>query len=146
MTTEDQDPQIYFNLEEVDYSLENPQALSDWLSGIAVAENKTISLLEYILCSDSYILKINKEYLDHDYYTDIITFPLQESPLEATIFISVDRVKENAELYNCSEQDEMHRVMAHGLLHLLGFNDKTTDEKKRMRTQENNCLSQRTFV
>jgi len=102
--------------------------------------------LEYVLCSDEYILKVNKEHLDHDYYTDIITFPLQESPLEATIFISVDRVKENAELYNCSEQDELHRVMVHGLLHLLGYNDKTTDEKKQMRLEEDNCLSERNFV
>lgn len=146
MDTQAHDHPVSFSTEEIDYNIEHSAAVSSWLITTAAERDKEISLLEYVLCSDEYILKVNKEHLDHDYYTDIITFPLQESPLEATIFISVDRVKENAELYNCSEQDELHRVMVHGLLHLLGYNDKTTDEKKQMRLEEDNCLSERNFV
>jgi len=86
------------------------------------------------------LLEINKKYLDHDYYTDIITFPLQESPIEATIYISIDRVKENAATYKVEFKHELHRVIVHGLLHLLGHKDKTDEEQKLMSAMEDKCL------
>jgi len=137
---------IQFASVEIDFELENQDAIALWLTDIAQAESRSLSLLEYVLCSDEYLLAINKEYLNHDYYTDIITFPLQESPLEATIYISIERVKENAQLYNCKFEDELHRVIAHGLLHLIGHTDKTDEDKKNMRIQENACLDKRTFL
>lgn len=137
---------IDFITKDIDYQLEHETAISSWIEETIRSHNRVSSLIEYVLCSDDYILKINKEHLSHDYYTDIITFPLQKSPLEATIFISVDRVRENAELYSTRMIDELHRVMIHGILHLLGYNDKTTDEKTEMRTQEDKYLARRTFI
>lgn len=140
-----QDPTITFDFADVAYELEHLEELKQWLVSIGKKEHQEISLLEYIICTDEYLLEINKEYLDHDFYTDIITFPLQEDPLEGTIYISIERVKENADLYKAPIKDELHRVMAHGLLHLLGYKDKTDAEQKEMRNKENHCLSQRSF-
>lgn len=105
-----------------------------------------VEKVDYIFCSDNYLLEINKKYLQHDYYTDIITFPLSENPIEANVFISIDRVKENADLYKVTFEHELHRVMAHGILHLLGYNDSTHEEKQIMRQQEDSLLAQRNFV
>ncbi len=138
--------QITFEVHELDFALEDSSDLNDWLLAIAREEERAISQLEYIFCSDEYLLELNKKYLSHDYYTDILTFPLQESPLEATIYISVERVKENAQLYKTNFIDEMHRVIAHGLLHLIGYNDKTQDDEQNMRLKENSCLEERTFI
>jgi len=137
---------ISFTTQEVSYTLESVEAVSSWLHATALAHHRSIATLEYIFCSDDYLLEINKQYLDHDYYTDIITFPLQESPLEATVFISIDRVRENAELYNNTFLDELHRVVVHGLLHLLGYKDSTDDDKAKMRLKEDECLAKRTFL
>lgn len=144
MTT--QLPQITFEVHELDFVVENLTDLNDWLLTIARREERAISQVEYIFCSDEYLLELNKKYLSHDYYTDILTFPLQESPLEATIFISVERVQENAQLYKTNFRDELHRVIAHGLLHLIGYNDKTQDDEQNMRLKENSCLEERTFI
>ncbi len=139
------DSPITFDFADVAYELEQPEAIKQWLLDISKAEEQELSLLEYIFCTDDYLLEINKEYLNHDFYTDIITFPLQQNPLEGTIYISIERIKENADLYKTPVRDELHRVMAHGLLHLLGYKDKTDAEQKEMRTKENDCLSKRIF-
>ncbi|MFK7953352.1 MAG: rRNA maturation RNase YbeY [Ekhidna sp.] len=135
-------PLQYFK-EETEFSLDNADVVSDWLSKLISNNNHSLSDLNYIFCSDDYLLSINKEHLDHDYYTDIITFDSSESEsqIEGDIFISVDRVKENASTLNQPFTRELHRVMAHGLLHLFGFADKTDDEKKLMREKEDLCLS-----
>jgi len=139
-------PLVTFDFADLEYEFKYPEEdIKKWLLEISFRERAEVALLEYIFCTDEYLLEINKEYLEHDYYTDIITFPLQVSPLEGTVFISIERVKENAVLYSSTMSDELHRVMAHGLLHLLGHNDKTDEEKKNMRDQENQCLAQRTF-
>jgi len=138
--------EIVFLTEDIDFQLKQPEAVTDWLLQVANKDEQQVGLLEYVFASDDYVLQVNREHLDHDYFTDIITFPLQNSPLEATIFISVDRVKENADLYKVSFQEELHRVMVHGLLHLLGYDDKTENDKKNMRQQEDRCLAARTFV
>jgi len=135
-----------FYTQEIEFSLEFESKIYQWLSQIAKSENKAISCIEYVFCSDNYLLEINKTHLNHDYYTDIITFPLSNDPIEATIFISIDRIKENSEQYKEIFIDELHRVIAHGLLHLIGYNDKTEEERKVMREKENEVLRMRKFV
>ena len=129
---------ITYHKEEVDFRLPNEDILSRWLTDIAASKNKSISQIAFIFCDDDYLLNINKEYLNHDFYTDIITFPYKQGPeIESDIFISIDRIKENAMLFKSSFKDELIRVMAHGMLHLIGFKDSTEEEKKEMRRKEN---------
>lgn len=129
---------IAFHKEEVEFELPSESKLSKWLDDIAASKDKIISQVVYIFCDDEYLLNINKEYLNHDFYTDIITFPYKQGiEIESDIFISIDRIKENADTYNSTFETELLRVMAHGLLHLLGFNDKTEEEEKEMRNKEN---------
>jgi probable rRNA maturation factor len=109
-------------------------------------EIKELGDLSIILCSDNYLLKINKEYLNHDYYTDIITFNYVEgNRISGDLFISSDRIKENSVEYNTTLIKELYRVMFHGVLHLIGYNDKTVDEKKVMREKEDFYLSEVDF-
>ncbi|AGC76550.1 rRNA maturation RNase YbeY [Nonlabens dokdonensis] len=111
---------------------------SNWLNAVAVSEQKTIGNLSYVFCSDEFLLEINQSYLNHDNYTDIITFDYNEDGLlNGEIYISTDRVVENASRFRESETDELHRVMVHGLLHLCGYPDKTNEEKDVMRKLEN---------
>ncbi len=116
-----------------------------WLNTVAVHENKTIQLLNIVLCSDEFLLTLNQKHLNHDYYTDVITFDLSEQSglIEGEIYISVDRVKENAKLLQQQFIDELHRVMVHGLLHLCGYKDKTPSQQKIMRNKEDEYLSLR---
>jgi len=139
-------PKVTFTSEQIEFQLDQEDHVIDWLLSIAKAELRTVEQIEYIFCTDKYLLQVNKQYLNHDYFTDVITFPLQESPLEATVMISIDRVRENAELYKTTFSNELHRVMVHGLLHLLDYKDSNDEEKKQMRTKENNSLAKRTFV
>lgn len=137
---------ISFFVEDVKFNLKNKTALRAWIKKIVESEGYQIDQINYIFCSDEYLLKINKEHLDHDYLTDIITFPLSDSDtIEADIFISLDRVKENSGKLNLYFLDELHRVIIHGVLHLLGYGDKTSEEKSLMRKKEDLCLSLRDF-
>lgn len=137
---------LNFHIESIDFVLESPDKVFEWLLMAFKDNKKSVSEVDFIFCSDSYLLEINKKYLNHDYFTDIITFPLGSDPIEANIFISVDRVKENAQLYKEEFQDELHRVMVHGVLHLIGYGDKTKQEQEIMRERENHFLSMRSFV
>lgn len=131
---------IFFHSEDVDLTLEE-ELYSQWLGTIANKHNSIILNINYIFCSDEYLLDINRTYLDHDYYTDIITFPYKEGPeIESDIFISLDRIKENALQNQVAEEVELRRVMAHGLLHLIGFNDKTEALKEEMTKAEDESL------
>ena len=109
-------------------------------------EKKSLGDLNYVFCSDKYLLKINRKYLNHNYFTDVITFenPTSEA-ISGDIFISYDRVKDNAKSLRQSRLDELHRVMIHGLLHLLGYSDKNPDQQKVMKSKEDFYLSLRTF-
>ena len=117
--------------------------ISEWITHTTNSENKELKHLNYIFCSDEYLLEINKEYLSHDYYTDIITFDNSEAPndIEGDIFISVDRVYDNANSLNTDQDEELRRVIIHGLLHLIGYNDKTDDQQITMTEKENAYLS-----
>ena len=116
---------------------------SYWLSQIAEKHGFKVNELNYVFCSDDYLLEVNKTYLAHDYYTDIITFDNSEEEgiIESDIFISTDRVEENEKEHDVPRGTEILRVMAHGLLHLCGFKDKTEEEANEMRKQEEACLS-----
>lgn len=129
---------ITFHKENVDFELPKEENLTNWLESIADSEEKKLSELTYVFCSDDYLLNINRQYLNHDYYTDIITFPYKQGKeIESDIFISIDRVKENAIEFNSTFKQEILRVIAHGLLHLMGYKDHTEEDKKVMREKEN---------
>ena len=135
---------INFFQEEVSFQLSHPDILKGWISTIIQNAKQSFDTINFIYCSDNYLFEINKEYLDHDYYTDIITFDNKEdddSALDADIFISIDRVKENATQLNLPFEQELHRVMVHGILHLLGHKDKTEEQKNEMRESEEASLS-----
>ncbi len=135
---------IHYFTEGIDYPLPTA-AVTGWLERVLAKENARAKEINYIFCSDDYLLAMNRQYLNHDTYTDILTFDNADEPgkLEADIYISLDRVKENAATLNINVNDELQRVMVHGLLHLLGYTDKTEEEKKEMREKEDACLSLR---
>lgn len=114
----------------------------EWLYRTAANENKQIDSLTIILCSDEFLLDINRNHLNHDYYTDVITFDLSDRLhfINGEIYISIDRVRENARILNESLIDELYRVIIHGLLHLCGYKDKTTHQQKQMRKKEDGYL------
>lgn len=138
---------INFFTEDTTYQLRQRTEIRSWLKSIAQKEKYSILELNYIFCSDEYLLQINKDFLDHDYYTDIITFDNSEvrGKIEGDIFVSIDRVRDNAQQQKTSLKDELHRVLAHGLLHLTGYKDKTSEENKMMRKKEDIALASRTF-
>ena len=117
-----------------------------WIAKNISKENKKVGQLNFIFCSDSYLLEINKKYLNHDFFTDVISFDYtEENRISGDIYISLDRVKENAKEFGYSIKDELHRIIIHGLLHLLGYSDKTPDLKVIMKDKEDFYLSLRAF-
>jgi rRNA maturation RNase YbeY len=136
---------IEFFEEDIEYSLPNEDDVNIWLKETLVAEKKELDTISYIFCSDGYLLTINNTYLKHDDFTDIITFPYNRDPIEGDVFISIDRVKENAKTFQVNEIDEVHRLLVHGLLHLIGYDDKTPTDKEKMTELENFYLSKRSF-
>jgi len=133
---------IIFHQENVDILLNNKENLKLFILQLFDNESIKVENLIYIFCTDAFLLSLNKTYLNHDTYTDILTFDLSETPgeLTADIYISTERVKENAALYGDSFEKEIHRVIFHGALHLCGYNDHTDKEKKMMRKKENEYL------
>ncbi|MEZ4910191.1 MAG: rRNA maturation RNase YbeY [Saprospiraceae bacterium] len=118
------------------------ESIASWLKDVVSSEHKTIEQITYIFCNDQYLLDLNQSYLQHDTLTDIITFPYKEGDiLESDIFISIERVQENAQLYQVSFQHELSRVMVHGILHLIGYKDKTPSDKNVMRAKEEYYIS-----
>lgn len=133
--------------EDVDAVSFEHSLILDWYSKVANQEDKVLGDLTIIFCSDDYLLEVNREHLYHDYYTDIITFDYSDFPtVSGDLFISVDRVKENAIDFNVSFEHELHRVIIHGFLHLCGYFDKTNEDELLMRSKENQALSLIGFV
>ena len=143
---------ISFNTEDIKFTLKNKSKIKSWIVSTIEKKHKAGDI-SFVFCSDAFLLEMNKEYLNHDTYTDIITFdyseginkksplpPLQRGSVSGDIFISIDRVKENADKFSKSFEDELHRVIIHGVLHLLGYKDKTKIAKAEMTTQEDLCL------
>ena len=133
---------IEFLSEDLDFQPANPEQIKHWIFRIIQKEDKELEQLNFIFCSDSYLLQINQQYLDHDTYTDIITFPYGAPPMiEGDIFISIDRIKENAATYaDGLFEKELHRVIIHGVLHLCGYKDKSESEAQLMRQKEDEAL------
>ncbi|MCL5247285.1 rRNA maturation RNase YbeY [Cellulophaga sp. 20_2_10] len=122
---------------ETEFSLEDNTRYIDWINRIIASEEHLVGDINYIFCDDAYLLSINQQYLDHDTYTDIITFDYTDGKLIGSdIYISVDRVKENAVDFKVDFSQELLRVMAHGILHLCGYKDKSTEEAALMRSKE----------
>ena len=124
------------------FLLDNSTAISDWISKVAAIHEYEVSQINYIFCDDEYLLKINQTFLDHDTYTDVITFDDSKGKcISGEIYISTERVAENARYFKTSFCHELHRVMVHGILHLLGWNDNTEQERKNMRQKEEEALT-----
>jgi probable rRNA maturation factor len=136
---------INFFTEDVSFSLNKEDSTINWINKVLEKEGYKAENINYIFCSDTHLLELNQQYLNHDTLTDIITFDNSDEKenLEADIFISIDRVKENASVLKKEFSNELDRVIIHGLLHLLGLKDKTEAEKQEMREKEDACLSLR---
>ena len=156
---------IQFHYADSKLNLAQKTHIKNFIESIFKKEKKKLQGLNYIFCSDEYLLKINRDFLQHDYYTDIITFASappaeiishdaareksaskkQPAVISGDIYISIDRVKDNAKQFQQPVRDELHRVMAHGVLHLCGYGDKTSAEEKKMRKMEEQWLALRSF-
>ena len=133
---------ITFNIEDADPKLKNKRLLKSWIAKVADSFGLKTGDLAYVFCSDDRILEVNKEFLQHDYYTDIITFDYCEGDtISGDMYISVDTVRSNSELFSTSFINEMHRVIIHGVLHLCGLKDKAPDDEKKMREAEAKALA-----
>ncbi len=133
---------IFFEYELSDFELENAPAIERWINDIIKREGKTLRQLSYIFADDAYVHAINLEHLQHDTYTDIITFPYGEDGIiEGDIFISIDRVRENAVTFQTAFETELRRVIIHGVLHLCGYLDKSPEQEKNMRAKEDEALA-----
>lgn len=129
---------VHFHFEDVNFEIANEPAIISWLCSVAEQENVPFYEANFIFCSDEYLRKVNVEFLDHDYYTDIITFPYEDgAAVYGDMFISSERVSDNAQTNGVSFQQELCRVMVHGVLHMIGYGDKTPEEEKTMREKEN---------
>jgi probable rRNA maturation factor len=135
---------ITFYKHQVKFTIENLPVVKKWVESIVANHHTSIGSLSYIICSDDYLLEINNRFLSHNYFTDIITFPYsaKKEPIVGEIYISIDRVRENALAFNTSQQNEFQRVVIHGVLHLLGYSDKSKAQQKAMRALEDECLMQ----
>ena len=133
---------IHFHSEDVDFHIVNEKKTIKWIKGSIKNEAKTVGEISYIFCSDEYLHKMNLEYLNHDTFTDIITFDYtEENIVSGDIFISIDRIKENATKFKTVFENELSRVIIHGVLHLMGYKDKSAQEKEQMRSKEDFYLT-----
>jgi probable rRNA maturation factor len=135
-------PSITFQVEEkLDFSIPKREEVKKWLIKIAKSEKRKCGRLSYFFCTDKYLHALNKQFLGHDTYTDIITFDYSNGDeISGEIFISIDRVKENSKKYEQAFNNELMRIMIHGVLHLCGYGDKTPEQKKKTRQKENKSL------
>lgn len=138
---------VSYYLQDIDFVFKNKRLNNAWLKFVAESEVRKLGNINIIFCSDNYILDVNIKYLGHDYYTDIITFDYcEKNILSGDLFISIDTVKDNAQFYGTEFNDELNRVIVHGLLHLIGYDDHTPEEQKVMREKENYYLELRNHI
>ena len=132
---------IYFSTENIDFELKDESKVKRWITAVVGGQEKRVGNISYLFCDDAYLLNINRTYLDHDTFTDIITFDYVEgSVVSGDILISVERVRENAALFSSSFERELLRVIIHGVLHLLGQADKSDEDAAEMRRKEDVAL------
>lgn len=127
--------------EDVDFVYNDLSLLEKWITSALDSEHREFSNISIIFCSDMFLLKLNQDYLNHDYFTDILTFQMGDDPIEGELYISIDRIIENAKDLNLSWKAELHRVIIHGVMHLAGYGDKTASEISLMRNKEDHYLS-----
>lgn len=133
---------VSFLCDDISFRWEDETLLSDWINSVARSEDRTIENFSVVFCSDAVLLQINKQYLNHDFYTDIVTFDLSETDaIDGEIYVSLDRIRDNANTHQVSAETELCRVIIHGLLHLIGYDDKTEELKQLMQSKEDACLS-----
>ncbi len=138
---------VSYFLQDIDFVFKHKRLNNSWLKLVAESEIKKLGNINIIFCSDNYILDVNVKYLGHDYFTDIITFDYCEKDiLSGDLFISIGTVRDNAEFYKTEFNDELNRVIVHGLLHLIGYDDHTPEEQKIMREKENYYLELRNHI
>ena len=136
---------ITYNAENVKFPKIKRRETTAWIKRVAASYGRKVGEIGYLFCDDEKILEVNREYLQHDYYTDIITFDYDEDDIiSGDLVISLDTVKSNAELFHKNYDEELHRVIIHGILHLCGFNDKGPGEREIMEAAENKALAMRT--
>ena len=139
---------IQFFSEDIDFTVKDKQKIRTWIGETIKSEGfKRVGELSFVFCSDAYLLEINKQYLNHDTFTDIVTFDSSEDEdvIAGDIFISMERIRENASKFSVSEKDELNRVIIHGVLHLCGYYDKKKEDKALMTEKEDYYLSTRAF-
>jgi rRNA maturation RNase YbeY len=136
------DGSVSFHVQDIEFNVPFPRKTRKWILDIISAEKRRLIAIHYIFCSDSFLLSLNLRFLKHKTFTDILTFDYSEQGLiNADIYISVERVRENSLKFHNTFEHELRRVMIHGVLHLLGYSDKTSGEKSTMRKREEACLS-----
>ncbi len=133
-------PSLHFTNHEIEFKLSDQDLHATWILDAIDAEGYALERIDFIFCSDDFLLNINRQHLDHDTYTDIITFPLEEDPIVGEIYISIDRVTENAQSFNTGFEDELRRVMIHGVLHLCGYDDHEDADVEEIRNKEDKYL------
>ena len=132
---------------ETDFKIEDTKALNRWISEVVLHENHELGELTYVFCDDEYLHKLNLQFLNHDTLTDIISFDNSlGKQIHGEVYISIERVKENASVYGVAFLEELHRVIIHGVLHFCGYQDKSEKQQEVMRGKENQALGLRTFV
>jgi len=137
---------ITFQFQHPTFRLRQRTGVRSWLHQCSALDGKTLGSLAFLFCDDPYMLDANRQFLQHDYLTDILTFPTPSARgIAGDVLISIDRTRDNAKHHNTKPLEELHRVMAHGVLHLMGYNDQTPEERTEMRSKENLWLSKRTF-
>ena len=138
---------VLFHLQEYPgFTIKKMNTIRNWIFDTIYEENKTPGTINYIFCDDDYLLDLNRRYLQHDYFTDVITFSfVDEDIVSGDIYISVDRIKDNSMTYSASFTNELHRVMIHGVLHLLGYDDKNESENSLMKEKEDYFLNKLDF-
>jgi probable rRNA maturation factor len=139
---------VQFFQEDIAFKLKDKRPVKQWVTETIRAEGFILKEISYIFCSDMYLLQVNQQFLDHNYFTDIITFDHSagDGLIVGDIFISLERVRENAAKYKVEIADELHRVIIHGALHLVGYNDKAPADKEKMTLKEDFYLNKRSFI
>lgn len=137
---------IYFFAQDIDFEITDEDFVRKWLAYLARQNKHAIQELNFVFVSDAYLLEMNTKHLEHDYYTDILTFSYDDNPIHADIYISIERVKDNGQELQIPFIDELHRVMAHGVLHILGYDDHEESDIDLMRKQEEMALAMRDFI
>ncbi len=139
--TSDNPSGIFFSSHEVSFTLTHAEKIKAWIQDTISREDRSLHRLDFVFCTDAFLLEMNRQHLNHDYFTDIITFPLSEDPIEAEVYISLDRVKDNAVSFDTTFEHELHRVLIHGVLHLCGYDDHEEDDIDMMRAKEQMSLA-----